>query len=441
MQVQRRRRRNPVPIDSALPVEPTAQTGTARNRQIADRQADTIETKASDVRAIRRKTVRVEHRPRKHDDNRRDEHLTHPNYRPRRDEGRSQPPPRYQLHYRRTNSKTTTRSCRRCGGNFPHTDTCPAMGKTCNYCKKPNHFAKVCRNRKHTSVHEITASKHTGSSDSSEDDFCYAVKDTKRRTPAAKVRINDVDVNIMVDTGASVNTLDEGTYGKIGNPKLTTRKPVRLMPYGGGPKLTVIGQCTMTVETRREIQSHDFHVVRNGNSALLGYTTATDLGLIKYRPSSENPADYMSRHPVNMKTTNQRCVADEYVSFIAETSIPKAMTWKDVHTASVEDEATTQALKFVQNGRWFEIETVTNRQIQKELKEIAKVKDELTEHDGVLLRGTQIVLPTTLRDKAVAIAHEGRANQVADKEQSAGSGTICRLPCVLQTPSVLSRSN
>ena len=253
-----------------------------RSLEIADRQADTIETKANDVRAIRRKAVRVEHRPRKHDDNRRDEHLTHPNYRPRRDEKRNQPPPRYQSHHRRTDSKTTTRSCRRCGGNFPHTDTCPAMGKTCNYCKKPNHFAKVCRNRKHTSVHEITASKHTGSSYSSEDDFCYAVKDSKRKTPVAKVRINDVDVNIMVDTGASVNILDEGTYGNIGNPKLTTRKPVRLMPYGGGPALTVIGRCTVTVETRREIQCHDFHVVKNGNGALLGYKTATDLGLIQF---------------------------------------------------------------------------------------------------------------------------------------------------------------
>ena len=124
----------------------------------------------------------------------------------------------------------------------------------------------------------------------------------------------------------------------------------------------------------------------------------------------------MSRHPVNTKTTSQRSVADEYVSFIVETSIPKAMTWNDVQTASVADEAITQALKFVQNGRRYEIEAITNRQIQKELKEIAKVKDELTEHDGVLLRGTQIVLPTTLRDKAVAIAHEG--HQGIDRTKS-----------------------
>ena len=35
------------------------------------------------------------------------------------------------------------------------------------------------------------------------------------------------------------------------------------------------------------------------------------------------------------------------------------------------------------------------------------MKDELTSHDGVLLRGTRIVLPTALRNKAIEIAHEG----------------------------------
>ena len=128
---------------------------------------------------------------------------------------------------------------------------------------------------------------------------------------------------------------------------------------------------------------------------------------IKYRPGKDNPADYMSRHPVENKTTDRKTVADEYVSFIAETSTPKAMTWHDVRTASMNDIAITKALQLVQNGRWFEIKNVPDSPMQQELKEIARVKDELTSHEGVLLRGTRIVLPTALRNKAVEIAHEG----------------------------------
>ena len=128
---------------------------------------------------------------------------------------------------------------------------------------------------------------------------------------------------------------------------------------------------------------------------------------IKYRPGKDNPADYMSRHPVENKTTDRQTVADEYVSFIAETSTPKAMTWHDVRTASIDDIAITKALQLVQNGRWFEIKNVPDSRMKQELKEIARVKYELTSHDGVLLCGTRIVLPTALRNKAVEIAHEG----------------------------------
>ena len=41
-----------------------------------------------------------------------------------------------------SNYKST---CKNCGREFPHKGACPARGKTCNNCGKPNHFATVCR--------------------------------------------------------------------------------------------------------------------------------------------------------------------------------------------------------------------------------------------------------------------------------------------------------
>ena len=39
-----------------------------------------------------------------------------------------------------------TKACRNCGGILPHKDSpCPANGRECNLCKKPNHVASVCR--------------------------------------------------------------------------------------------------------------------------------------------------------------------------------------------------------------------------------------------------------------------------------------------------------
>lgn len=39
-------------------------------------------------------------------------------------------------------------TCRQCGLIWPHTKSpCPAKGKTCRDCGKPNHFAKMCRSK------------------------------------------------------------------------------------------------------------------------------------------------------------------------------------------------------------------------------------------------------------------------------------------------------
>ena len=39
------------------------------------------------------------------------------------------------------------KKCFKCGGIWPHgkTENCPAIGKNCNRCEKPNHFESVCR--------------------------------------------------------------------------------------------------------------------------------------------------------------------------------------------------------------------------------------------------------------------------------------------------------
>ena len=51
-----------------------------------------------------------------------------------------------QIRPRQKKDNFNTKPCRSCGVTFPHKDfPCPAKGKECNLCKKPNHFASVCR--------------------------------------------------------------------------------------------------------------------------------------------------------------------------------------------------------------------------------------------------------------------------------------------------------
>ncbi len=77
---------------------------------------------------------------------------------------------------------------------------------------------------------------------------------------------------------------------------------------------------------------------------------------IRNQPGTENPADYLSRHPLRNVTPNSRQekVAEEFVNFLAETSTPKAISLTDLKSATRND-ATLQALmKAVQTGKWHE---------------------------------------------------------------------------------------
>jgi len=53
------------------------------------------------------------------------------------------------------------------------------------------------------------------------------------------------------------------------------------LPDGGGKPLEVTGACELEVETKDKYGAHKFYVVKGGHGALIGYPTASQLGLVK----------------------------------------------------------------------------------------------------------------------------------------------------------------
>ena len=91
---------------------------------------------------------------------------------------------------------------------------------------------------------------------------------------------NNINAKVMIDTGASVNVMDEATYAKIRKPTLVRHRGPRIMPYGGGTSLNVLGLCDVTIESKSVIQCHRFHVVKGAHGSLVGFTAAQELGLV-----------------------------------------------------------------------------------------------------------------------------------------------------------------
>ena len=181
----------------------------------------------------------------------------------------------------------TNRICRQCGGNYPHATRCPAIGEICNYCKKPNHFVSQCRKRKRKEqkVKNVTENTHTDEDDDESSDECafgIQAKVTKihNKLPYYDITINGKKTKILIDTGSSINIIDEDTLGKINlKPKLDEPK-TKAYAYGQSAKLPIKGTFKATTESKHRITVSEFHVVKGNHGSLLGYTTAVELQII-----------------------------------------------------------------------------------------------------------------------------------------------------------------
>ena len=128
---------------------------------------------------------------------------------------------------------------------------------------------------------------------------------------------------------------------------------------------------------------------------------------IKYRPGRTNPADVLSRQPLftNYKSTT---IAEKYVNFIQNHSVPKSLTLKEIRDATLDDPELQSVTCAVKEGRWSKTGGIPSP--------YRNQHEQLTvSESGVILRNSQIVVPKSLRTRVLSIAHEGHQGIVKTK--------------------------
>lgn len=114
-------------------------------------------------------------------------------------------------------------------------------------------------------------------------------------------------------------------------------------------------------------------------------------------------------------------MAEEYVNFIIDHTLPKAMTLKMVQEETKKDPTLQEVIRLLDTGLWPNkpCESQDNNPVNyNDLRALFRLRDELTVNSeaNVLLRGTKLVLPTSLRQKAVDLAHTGHSGIVKTKQ-------------------------
>lgn len=181
--------------------------------------------------------------------------------------------------------KFESKSCPRCGYNHTKQQKCPAMGKSCQKCKKRDHFARMCRTQNRDKrVHELNTSDDDYDFDAL---FVGAIdcSSKKRKRPKSdafveKLHIKDEEIQFQLDTGAKCNVLSKTDYRKLKLKDPLQKADVALRSYSGH-KIQPEGMITLPLTCNNREHSVQFYIVETRSQSVLSGETSEKIGLIK----------------------------------------------------------------------------------------------------------------------------------------------------------------
>ena len=174
--------------------------------------------------------------------------------------------------------KTRVSECRNCGRKQETKQKCPARGKVCFKCKKPNHYSRMCRSR---GFHDLQQEVNEPELEDN-DFFIGAINHEGGDELLVNLVIEDSHtVKVKLDTEAQVNVMPLALYKALGkDPKKLKPTNTNLTAYGGN-KIEVLGCCHLKSRYRNSVRVLEFYVVNACAPCALSLKACQDLALIK----------------------------------------------------------------------------------------------------------------------------------------------------------------
>ena len=123
-------------------------------------------------------------------------------------------------------------------------------------------------------------------SNDSDGDYLFGIQEkdsvnsVKSKQPRLNLTINGLNVQMLVDTGSSINVLDENTYKKLQvKPKLS-KTDTEVFTYGSNTNFPLLGKFMWTIESKDKITTATIHVTKGSSGCLLCYESAFEMQVI-----------------------------------------------------------------------------------------------------------------------------------------------------------------
>lgn len=182
-----------------------------------------------------------------------------------------------------------TRKCKFCGESHKFgARFCPAYGKTCTNCNRPNHYAKVCNSTR--AVNEVAVAEEQTQDDdvendqeaNQEDHFFLESLDlmtVSNNQAFVNIHIEGQIVKMKLDTGSQVNALPIHLASKLG--EISLRQTTSKLHAYGGQKINILGTQEFDCQYKNQQKRLTFYIVEGPSTPILGLSACLDLNLIK----------------------------------------------------------------------------------------------------------------------------------------------------------------
>ena len=192
-----------------------------------------------------------------------------------------------------TGARNDIQNCSFCARSHPRRQ-CPAYGKTCRACNKPNHFARarVCKKK---AVNQLLTEE-------TEEYQLYSVSNSSREAPwEIDVQLNGSKQNtrFKIDTGADVSVMTLKSYYRLPT-KPPLQKTATVLRSPGG-RLDCKGKINVKAHLKgKEYPLSIFVINSQTTENLLSREAATRMNLIKRVDTVEGPVfGELNEQPIN----------------------------------------------------------------------------------------------------------------------------------------------
>lgn len=189
-------------------------------------------------------------------------------------------------------------NCLKCGKTHAAMK-CPAYGKVCNICKKLNHFAVGCKNKNNNLSNKNQKSNNNNKNQrkTNVNEICNEenviidtiyldninVNNTKTgalKTWYVDAKINNKNIKLKLDTGASCNCMPYQVFKDLGLVSEIVKDSVSIVTYGNN-KIKTLGNTIIKCNINDIESNIRFILVDVESTPVLGLNACVKLNLLK----------------------------------------------------------------------------------------------------------------------------------------------------------------